>query len=188
MNPEERAVYLTFDDGPVPGPTEFVLDVLRQFGISAVFFSIGENITRYPEVFGRILAEGHSVGNHTHRHRNGWKSSTGEYLDDIRECERELQQQGVATRLFRPPFGRITRNQIRELEGYRIVMWDVLTQDYNRRLSTESCLNNSLRAVRPGSIVVFHDSYKAENNLRFALPRFVESCLREGYVFRTIDS
>lgn len=185
---DEKALYLTFDDGPVPGPTEFVLETLARNAVTATFFCIGENIERHTGLFSRLIDAGHMAGNHTHHHRNGWRTSIDDYLDDIRRCDEVLHQaaptRGVVP--FRPPYGRITRAQIRAMGSRPIVMWDVLTLDYNGRLAPERCLQNTLRAIRPGSIIVYHDSYKAERNLTYALPRLISECLDRGYHFKTI--
>lgn len=179
-----KEIYLTFDDGPVPGPTEFVLDVLRNKAIKATFFCIGQNIEKNPQILRRIISEGHRVGNHTFNHLNGWRVSTAEYLANIEACNRLLDT--GSSRIFRPPYGRIRRAAVRSLKDYQIVMWDVLSYDFAPDVSPEQCLNGSLGAVRPGSIVVFHDSYKAEKNLMFALPRFVDECREKGYRFEQL--
>ena len=188
-----NSLYLTFDDGPVEGPTEFVLNTLSEFSIKATFFCIGDNVQRYPHVFRKILDAGHHVGNHTFHHLNGWKASVKNYLHDVSLCENELNKfkDGKVDQqlmpIFRPPYGRVSRKQIRALQHYfNIIMWDVLSVDYNKRLSEEKCLRNTLRATRPGSIIVFHDSYKAEKNLVYVLPRFISQCLELGYTFNPI--
>jgi peptidoglycan/xylan/chitin deacetylase (PgdA/CDA1 family) len=185
---EGNHLYLTFDDGPVPGPTEFVLETLARNNVTATFFCIGENIERNTDLFRRITREGHTAGNHTHHHCNGWRTESNAYLDDIRRCDVALQQvsptKGATP--FRPPYGRMTRAQIRALGSRPVIMWDVLTLDYNRRLAPDRCLRNTLRAVRPGSIIVYHDSYKAERNLMYGLPRLIEECLNRGYTFKPI--
>ncbi|MFN3840730.1 MAG: polysaccharide deacetylase family protein [Cyclobacteriaceae bacterium] len=188
MQGVDPTLYLTFDDGPVPGPTEFVLDQLKKYGVTATFFCIGDNVQKHPELFKRIATDGHAIGNHTFNHLNGWKTKAGEYIRNAEKFASEvaLIYPGFTTNLFRPPYGRITRNQIRALYCYRIIMWDVLTYDFNKMLSQEKCLTNSLRAVRNGSIVVFHDSVKAERNLMYTLPRFIEVCLQRGYRFNAI--
>jgi peptidoglycan/xylan/chitin deacetylase (PgdA/CDA1 family) len=180
-------LYLTFDDGPVPGPTEFVLDTLASYNCKATFFCIGDNIRKHPEVYKRIIKEGHATGNHTFNHLNGWKTSNHDYLRNIAECDQYLLPGRNSTVLFRPPYGRITWSQIKMLGHYRIVMWDVLSVDYLKSLRPEKCLRNSINATRGGSIIVFHDSHKAENNLMFALPRFIEHFLARGFEFRKIE-
>jgi peptidoglycan-N-acetylglucosamine deacetylase len=187
----DKRLFLTFDDGPVPGPTEFVLDTLGRYSLKATFFCIGDNIKKNPNLFTRLLKDGHAAGNHTYHHLSGWKTCCRHYLEDIALCDSALDSTSNAFRkqgkhFFRPPYGRITRKQISSLRGRAIIMWDVLSVDYNRRLSAESCLRNTVRAIRPGSIVVFHDSYKAEKNLTYVLPRMIESCMGLGYSFRPI--
>ena len=180
-------LFLTFDDGPVPGPTEFVLEELSRNGIKATFFCIGNNVAGHPDIFSKIIEGGHALGNHTYHHRSGWKTSTEQYERDVLACQREFRKHlSPDVVLFRPPYGRITPKQIKSLSRFRIIMWDVLSVDYNRRLSPERCLQNTIQAVRSGSIIVFHDSYKAERNMTFALPRFIEHCLENNYTFKPI--
>ena len=189
MPAKKNELYLTFDDGPVPGPTEFALEELHKVYAKATFFCIGDNVRKYPAVFKSIVKEGHTIGNHTFNHLSGWKTSTDNYLDNIRKLDTLLSSmKESAPNLFRPPYGKITPSQIRALRAYRIVMWDVLTKDYDRSLSSESCLRNSIAAARPGSIIVFHDSYKAENNLRFVLPRLISHFAERGYTFKALPS
>jgi peptidoglycan-N-acetylglucosamine deacetylase len=184
---EEKNIYLTFDDGPVHGPTEFALETLNEHGAKATFFCIGDNVHKHPEVFKKIITSGHAVGNHTFNHLNGWKTSSSNYLDNVKKCDDVIQSQAAPTKLFRPPYGRITRKQIRLLAGYKIVMWDVLSVDYAKSLSADACLQNTIKATREGSIVVFHDSYKAEKNMTHALPRYLEHFTSKGYSFKTLD-
>lgn len=174
-------IYLTFDDGPVPGPTDFVVDTLKSFNAQATFFCIGDNVRKHPEQFQRVKEYG--IGNHTFNHVNGWKTSPEEYLHNVEVCAQFLPPSAL---LFRPPFGRIKKSQINTLSKYRIVMWDVLTFDYDRTLSPYNCLKGSLHAARPGSIVVFHDSLKAEQNLRYVLPRFIEYFAEKGFSFKVL--
>lgn len=184
-----KEIYLTFDDGPVPGPTEFVLETLAAAGATATFFCIGDNVRRHAPVYNRLVAAGHAVGNHTFNHLNGWNTPTDRYLQNIQACAEVITQAGntqPAKRLFRPPYGRITRRQIQHLRDYRIIMWDVLSVDYDKSLPAERCLRNTLGAVRPGSIVVFHDSLKAEKNMTYALPRVLEQLTGEGYSFKSL--
>jgi peptidoglycan/xylan/chitin deacetylase (PgdA/CDA1 family) len=188
---DKKELFLTFDDGPVPGPTDFVLETLRQYNSQATFFCIGDNIRKHPEVFKKVIDAGHAVGNHTFNHLKGWSVSTEKYVQNVKECENEFRnsQPGFqGSKHFRPPYGRITRAQIKSLSAYKIIMWDVLTIDYNKRLSGEHCLRNSIRATQHGSIVVFHDSLKAERNMMHALPRFMEHFLELGYVFKALPS
>lgn len=184
-----RKLFLTFDDGPVPGPTEFVIDTLAAAGIRATFFCIGDNIRKHPAVYQSLLAHGHRVGNHTFNHLNGWRTSAENYLDNVRACADVMKESVTETRpLFRPPYGRITRAQIRGLSPFKIVMWDVLTMDYLRTLGSERCLRNTIGAARDGSIVVFHDSVKAERNLVYVLPRFIDHFKSRGFEFNVVPS
>jgi peptidoglycan/xylan/chitin deacetylase (PgdA/CDA1 family) len=183
----EKTLYLTFDDGPVYGPTEFVLDTLASYKIQATFFCIGDNVRKHPAVYDRIRNEGHAIGNHTYHHVKGWKTSKQDYWHDVKKCDDVLQLDSrVAKPLFRPPYGRITRAQMAGLQHYQIVMWDVLTQDYDKSQPKERCLEKSCKATRNGSIVVFHDSVKAFENLAYTLPRYIEHCLGEGYQFKKL--
>lgn len=178
----EKQVFLTFDDGPVPGPTDFVLDTLQSFGATATFFCIGDNIRKHPAEFRKVRDAGHAIGNHTFNHLNGWRTTVDEYTLNVHLCQEHLGK----GHLFRPPFGRIRSAQIRALKEFRIVMWDVVTFDYDKSLPGERSLAGSLAAVRPGSIVVFHDSLKAESNLRFVLPRFIKELQSRNYTFRQL--
>ncbi len=183
MPGEEKCVYLTFDDGPVPGVTSWVLELLNERGIKATFFSVGENVFRHPEIFDQILEDGHAVGNHTYHHLQGLKTSNLEYFKDIEQANRL-----IGSNLFRPPHGWLTRGQYLFLsQKYKIVMWDVISCDYNTNITREEVLANVLKFVRPGSIITFHDSYKAEEHLRWALPRALETLEAEGYVFKKIE-
>lgn len=186
----EKKLYLTFDDGPVPGPTDFVLDTLAKHTIKATFFCIGDNVRKHPDVFKKVLDHGHVIGNHTFNHLKGWKTSLEGYVENTAQCERvfqDLNAPSTRPKLFRPPYGRITRAQIHALREYNIVMWDVLTNDYDRTKSPEACLTNSIRVTRPGSIVVFHDSIKAERNMSYVLPRYLEHYLEKGFSFHVLQ-
>ena len=189
IDTSQKDLYLTFDDGPVPGPTEFALEELQKVNARATFFCIGDNVRKFPDVFSKVVDAGHGVGNHTFNHLSGWKASVPGYLENILLCEKQLSESGFQTsapRLFRPPYGRITRRQIKALREFRIIMWDVLTHDYSQSLSTERCLKGSISAVRPGSIIVFHDSVKASKNMAFVLPRLLDHFSNLGYSFRTL--
>lgn len=192
MPNDTRSLYLTFDDGPVPGPTEFVLELLKKAGAMASFFCIGDNIRKHPAIFRTILNHGHAIGNHTYNHLNGWKTGTDDYEKNVLRCSDEIAAQGAGEyapgiSLFRPPFGRIRSSQINRLiPKYKIIMWDVLSIDYNHNLLPEKCLKNTIGAARAGSIIVFHDSLKAERNLNYVLPRFVEHCQDKGFIFKTL--
>lgn len=184
---EENKIYLTFDDGPVPGVTEYVLAVLRKYAIKATFFCVGDNVVKHPEVFLQILQDGHSVGNHTHNHIKGWNVNDVIYLENIKLCDEALLNHGVAPRLFRPPYGKATKAQLKIVNlTHQIVMWNVLTGDFDQQQSEAQCLNEAISRTKSGSIILFHDSYKAEKNMRYALPRFIESCLAKGFQFEKL--
>ena len=177
-----NSVYLTFDDGPIPEVTPWVLDELKKHGAKATFFCIGDNITKHPEILKRILAEKHAVGNHTYNHLNGWKTETSEYIENVLKCEATIKANSDSGAyqdskvLFRPPYGRIKSSQAKLLQnkGYKIVMWEIISYDFEAGISEEECLQNVLGKIRPGSVVVFHDSLKAEKNLRYVLPKVLE--------------
>lgn len=180
----EKVVFLTFDDGPIPEATPWVLDTLRIFDAKATFFCVGDNVRKHPEVFQQILAEGHAVGNHTFNHLKGWKTDTSEYIDNVEKCA-----EMVESPLFRPPYGALKPSQTKQLKSqYRIVMWDVISGDFDPNISPEQCLQNVLENIQPGSIVLFHDSLKAEKRMRFALPRVLEKMAAEGWRFEKLPS
>lgn len=194
---KEKIVYLTFDDGPIPNVTDFVLNTLKSFNITATFFCIGDNIQKHPQVFERIKTEGHAIGNHTYNHLKGWKTDNETYLSNFLKC-----QELTGTNLFRPPYGRIKKSQIKELKAERlklkvpsqssqisnleIVMWDVLSGDFDLQLSPEKCYQNVIKNTRNGSIIVFHDSLKAWDRLAYALPKTIEYLLAKGYRFEKL--
>ena len=190
MPTEKKELFLTFDDGPVNGPTEFVLDELKKYNAKATFFCIGDNVRKHEQVFQKIVADGHTIGNHTFNHLKGWNTPLEKYLDNVEKCESQissLQHPVSNLQFFRPPYGRITSNQIKALkEKYTIVMWDVLTHDYLKNISRKDVLKGSVNATRPGSIIVFHDSFKAERNLTYVLPKFLEHFSNEGYIFKKL--
>ncbi len=189
---KEPGVYLTFDDGPIPEVTPWVLDELKKHNVKATFFCIGDNVRKHPEIFERIVAEGHIIGNHTFHHLNGWKTKTEEYLQDVEAAEVEFNKtifnRKRTPKLFRPPYGKMTSAQAKEIQqkGYKIIMWDVLSADFDAKISAEKCLQNVLNNIKPGSIVAFHDSLKAEKNLRFVLPKVLEFCFEKKYTFSRI--
>lgn len=185
---DRKEIFLTFDDGPIPEVTEFVLDQLQQFNAKATFFCIGDNIRKHPAVFNRIITEEHSVGNHTFNHLNGWKNSNTTYIENINKCESLLTHQ--TAKLFRPPYGKIKRTQAKKLiaKGYKIIMWDVLSADFDKTISKEKCLQNVLKNTQNGSIVVFHDSIKASEKLYYALPKMLQEFSERGYEFKAIKS
>ena len=176
---KEKYIYLTFDDGPIPVVTPWVLNILKKFNIKATFFCIGENVSKHPEIYQRILADGHSVGNHTYNHLKGWETTDEEYLNNIEKCAEVVHSQ-----LFRPPYGRAKTSQYSILNTqYSIIMWDVLSGDFDSDLSPEACLKNVLKYTRKGSIIVFHDSLKAFERLEYALPLSLEWLQKKGYNF-----
>lgn len=183
----EKEIYLTFDDGPIPGVTPFVLETLAKHNAKATFFCIGENVEKHPDIFKQIIDAGHPIGNHTFNHLNGKHTELNDYLENVKKCDEILESHGIKTRLFRPPYGRLKRSQRLALKHKSIVMWDVLTKDYNSSIKPEKCLQKSINAARNGSIVLFHDSLKAEKNMKYALSRFMEYCAEEGYLFREIE-
>lgn len=189
---DRKELYLTFDDGPIDGPTEFVLETLEQFSAKATFFCIGDNIRKHPEVFRKITVAGHSIGNHTYNHLNGWKTQTHRYIDNVRLCDEQLTAGGYTStserKLLRPPYGKITFGQIRSLSRYKIVMWDVLTKDYDQSYAPDFLLKKAIALSRPGSIVVFHDSLKAEKNLRHILPAYLRHFTDHGFTFKAIST
>jgi len=185
MPDKEKTIYLTFDDGPHPVATPFVLDTLQKHQAKATFFCIGKNVQSQPALYSRIIAEGHAVGNHTYNHLNGWKTNDEKYLQDILEAEKLME-----SKLFRPPYGRIGRSQLKQLSGdnfnYNIVMWTVLSGDFDTKISNEKCLQNVLKKTGEGSIVVFHDSEKAYEKVLFTLPKVLTFFSEEGYRFERL--
>ena len=185
----EKVLYLTFDDGPIPVVTPFVLETLKKFQAKATFFCIGDNVQKHPEIYRQLITEGHSVGNHTYNHLKGWATDDKRYLENVNKCG-EL----VHSNLFRPPYGRGKKTQYKRLSKglppvnhpYTIVMWDVLSGDFDQNISGEKCLSNVLSNSTNGSIVVFHDSLKAFDRLQYALPRALEFWHEKGYAFKQL--
>ena len=176
----EKAVYLTFDDGPIPQVTPWVLNLLDKYNIKATFFCVGENVARYPELFEEIKMRGHRVGNHTMNHISGFRNSTNKYLENVQIADSLIQ-----SNLFRPPHGWMRSSQAWLItKDYRIIMWDVVTRDYSSKLNGEQVFKIAKKYVRNGSIIVFHDSLKSEKNLRHALPKTIEWLIEEGYSFK----
>jgi peptidoglycan/xylan/chitin deacetylase (PgdA/CDA1 family) len=188
MSRDEKIIYLSFDDGPHPEITLFVLEELKKYNAQASFFCLGNNVALYPEMYQQILKEGHAVGNHTYNHPNGWKTSTKEYVNDIAQASKYIQ-----SNLFRPPYGRIKKGQAKRLkeamnnENARIIMWDVLSADFDTDFTPQQCLNYVVKNCINGSIVVFHDSEKAFPNLRYCFPEAMKYLAGEGYSFRKIE-
>lgn len=189
---DRKEIFLTFDDGPTPEITPFVLKQLKQYNAKATFFCIGKNIENHPEIFHQILSEKHSVGNHTQNHLNGWKTKNINYLNSVLKCEdviSNLADKTKESKLFRPPYGRIKKSQAKEIlkRGYRIIMWNVLSADFDRSISKEKCLENVLKNTKKGGIIVFHDSLKASEKLQFVLPKVLEEFSRKGFSFKGIN-
>ena len=183
MNASERAVYLTFDDGPIPEVTPWVLDVLDRYKIKATFFMVGDNVRKHPEEFKMVVERGHRIGNHTYNHLKGVEQRTQHYMGNIEKANSYL-----ATDLFRPPHGLMRPGQYRALsERYRIIMWDLVTRDYNPKLNGREILKKVKRYARNGSIITFHDSLRSVHNLHYALPRAIEWLLQEGYEFKVFE-
>lgn len=184
----ENKVYLTFDDGPTPEITEWTLNQLKEYNAKATFFCIGDNVRKYPEIFQKVINEGHCIGNHTFNHLNGWKTSTKKYIENTKQCFSTNNLQPTTHNLFRPPYGKIKPSQSKILRklGYKIIMWDVISYDFDATISKEQCLENVLKNVKSGSIIVFHDSKKAFTNLEYALPRTLEFLKKKGYVCENI--
>ena len=186
INPQEKAVYLTFDDGPVPLVTPWVLSLLRSEGIKATFFMVGDNVRKHPEIYQMVVDDGHRIGNHTYHHISGARHTSYTYLKDADEANEVLH-----TRLFRPPHGWMRWEQYIVLRHYyRIVMWDVITRDYSKKLRGPQVLANVMKYTRRGSIITFHDSLKSWNNgnLQYALPAAIRFLKSEGYEFKLIEA
>lgn len=180
----EKVVFLTFDDGPIPEVTPWVLDTLDRYGIKATFFMVGDNVARNPELYEEVKRRGHSVGNHTMHHLQGMKVTTYRYMHDISEAN-DL----IKSVLFRPPHGFLRWKQLRAIKDhYNIVMYDLVTRDYSKKLTPEKVMNNVKRYARNGSIIVFHDSLKAEKNMKEVLPRAIEWLMARGYKFEQLDN
>ena len=192
----QKVIFLTFDDGPIPIVTPWVLKILKNFNAKATFFCIGENIAKHPEIFEQLKADGHAVGNHTHNHLKGWLTDDKIYLENFKKCQSLTQ-----TNLFRPPYGRIKFSQIKLLKNQvanskhqddlqrnqiSIIMWDVLSGDFDTKLSPEKCLKNVIKHTQNGSIIVFHDSLKAWDRLEYTLPKALAYWIKQGYTFETL--
>ncbi len=180
---EKKELFLSFDDGPTEQLTFDILELLKSFNVKATFFCVGHNIQKYPNVFREIIEEKHAVGNHTFNHLNGWKTPLKKYLNDVEKC-RELCHSAI----FRPPHGRLSFRQAAHLKSsYNIYMWSVLTYDFHKNIHPEECLNISKKNTRNGDIVVFHDNIKAQQNMLYALPKFIEYYLEKGFSFGLLD-
>lgn len=200
---EKKEIFLTFDDGPIPEITEFVLEELAKYQAKATFFCIGANVEKYPHIFQKVINQQHSIGNHTFNHLRGWEVTDDDYFDNFSKCEETITVQRLIVdehnlnedyqtsktehQFFRPPFGRIKRSQAKGIvKTHKIVMWDVLTGDYDQSLTKERVLAKSLQHSEKGSIVLFHDSIKASKNMMFTLPTFLEHFSTHGYVFKAL--
>ncbi|WP_282016166.1 polysaccharide deacetylase family protein [Marinifilum flexuosum] len=178
-NSGEKKIYLTFDDGPIPESTIWTLDLLKEKGIKATFFCVGDNVRKYPNLYQRIIDDGHVVGNHTHNHLKGWYNNTQKYVENV-----ILASEFIDSKLFRPPYGLIKRSQAKYLQtDYKIVMWDVLSGDYRQDISPERCYRDVMKKVRPGSILLFHNHLKSEKNMRYTIPRLIDELRAQGYEF-----
>lgn len=182
-NSKEKSIYLTFDDGPIPEVTPKVLDILDNFGVKATFFCVGNNVQKNPETYKEVIRRGHSIGNHTFNHIKGYSFSANEYIKNTQKASEYIE-----SKLFRPPHGQITPTQIKQLKkDYKIVMWDFITHDYDKTFSAEKIMEIVRKKSRNGSIVVFHDSLKAEKNLLEALPQALQFWKNEGYILKMIS-
>ena len=180
---DPNGIYLTFDDGPTPGVTEWILSTLEKYDAKATFFVLGKNAELYPDLYQKILDAGHKIGNHTYSHQKGWGMSLERYIEDV-DCAADI----VKSELFRPPYARVTPSQMQAVaKRYKIVMWSIVSHDYNRRLSPRRVLRNVLDDIKPGSIVVFHDSDKAFRNMSYALVRTLEFAKQKGWKCRILE-
>jgi len=186
----EKKIYLTFDDGPIPDVTEWVLEILKEYEAKATFFCVGDNVRKHPDIFEKVVADGHRIGNHTFNHLVGWQTNLSDYVENVQQCAdylKNVAQQTEQLPLFRPPHGRITFSQIRMLRKYyEIVMWDVLSGDFSPTIGKQNCLNKTLHYTESGSIVVFHDSVKAKENLMYVLPKYLQHFKEKGYLFEIL--
>lgn len=200
FNTSKKEIYLTFDDGPTPEITNWTLSLLSKYKAKATFFCIGKNVKNNPAIFANIRDQGHSIGNHTNNHLNGWSVSHASYILNILEAEETFKSQiqnsskpatnnqQLSTTLFRPPYGKIKTNQAKKLRklGYKIIMWDVLSADFDQSITEETCLDNVRKNTQAGSIIIFHDSLKAEKNLKYTLPKVLEYYSNKGYEFKAL--
>lgn len=182
---KEPAVYLTFDDGPHPIVTPIVLELLAKHDAKATFFCVGNNVTQHPDIYDSVLEAGHTTGNHTYDHVNGWKTGNNDYLKNIERAGRQIR-----SRLFRPPYGRIKFSQVRKLRKTnpfrKIYMWDILSADFDKNISPQQCLENVLNHIQPGSIIVFHDSEKAWERMSYALPQVLAYCQQQNWAMKAL--
>ena len=187
----KKTVYITFDDGPTAEITQWTLGILKEYNAKATFFCIGENIAQNPGLFSQIQQEGHSIGNHTYNHLNGWHSNTEDYLKNIILCDEVMQDfsnTNLEQKLFRPPYGKVKPKQLKWLKenGYKIIMWDILSADFDTTISPEKCAENVLKNIQPGTIIIFHDSVKASKNLKYALPLTLKYLQENDFEMKSI--
>jgi peptidoglycan/xylan/chitin deacetylase (PgdA/CDA1 family) len=181
---DEKVMYLTFDDGPIPDNTEWILETLEKYNAKATFFCVGHNVQKYPSLFEKITNKDHTVGNHTFNHLNSWKNSAPIYLQNI-----DMAAKFIDSNLFRPPYGKLKMNVLKAIRNdYQIVLWDVLSRDFDRGISPEQCAANVIKSAKNGSVIVFHDNYKASANLRFALPSVLEHYTALGFRFESLEN
>jgi peptidoglycan/xylan/chitin deacetylase (PgdA/CDA1 family) len=188
----EKKVYLTFDDGPIPEITEWTLAQLKKYNAKATFFCIGDNIQKHPEIFKKVIENGHAIGNHTFNHLKGWETSLEEYIENTKKCSETIPNSHLQTpisKLFRPPYGKIKPSQAKALRklGYKIIMWDIISMDFDQTITPEECLENVLKNIESGSIIVFHDSIKAWKNLEYVLPKTLAFLNEKGFVCEKIN-
>lgn len=183
MNEASPELYITFDDGPVPGLTQDILDILKEKDVPATFFCVGDNIFKHPDVFQKLLDSGHTIGNHSFNHLNGWRTPNAIYYSNVLKFDNYYP-----TRLFRPPYGRIKVSQIRELKkNYHIVLWSILSGDFDYNTSPYKCYVNVVKNLHNGAIIVFHDNYKAQRSVLYALPRVIDYARQHGYSFQAFN-
>ena len=190
-SPSSKVIYLTFDDGPMLQTTEFILGCLEQYNAKATFFCIGDNAEKYPDLMRKIKQEDHAIGNHTQQHLNGWRTTTENYIKDCLTAEETLKLHTKnATKLFRPPYGKCTLKQQNILiqKGYKIIMWSVLSADFDKSIDKEKCLDNIIKNTTSGSIVILHDSLKTQEKIKYVLPKVLMYFTELGYSFKRVDS
>jgi len=179
---KQNKIYLTFDDGPTPEVLPFILKTLDTYKVSATFFCVGENMQKHPDLVKEMLKRGHAIGNHTYNHISGWRTKNKTYFENIEACNKIYK-----SKLFRPPYGRLRASQANELHRkYKIIMWDVLSYDYDKNVLPETCFRNVIDATKSGSVIVFHDNVKALKNLEYALPHSIDFLLKKDFVFDVI--
>ncbi|MCO4822230.1 MAG: polysaccharide deacetylase family protein [Flavobacteriaceae bacterium] len=189
----EKVIYLTFDDGPTPEITNWTLEVLKRYNAKATFFCIGKNIEAHPEIFQNIMNQGHAIGNHTYNHVKGWKTKTKDYLENVNKCQDIMNSHAQNSEfkiqnIFRPPYGQLRPKQAKALSalGYNLIMWSVLSIDWDNNVNMEQCLKNVIDNTKSGHVIVFHDSIKASRNMKYALPKMLEYFNEKGFVFKRI--